>query len=282
VVPGLTVWRHRYCFLGTPLVARTSVEVACEGLVELALHAARFGVLALPWLGDDGPVSAALLAALDESGRRPSLHRSSARAVIRRDGLDVLMSSRHRRDLGRVARRLAEELDAPLELRDRGEEASAVEEFLAIESAGWKGERGTAMAAHGSDAAFFREMCSGFRAAGRLQLLALGDDAHAVSFQCNLLTSEAVFHFKIAFDETFARFKPGTLLELRMLEEFRERMTQQWIDSCAAPDSPQFGRLRTDRRQLGSYVIGARRVVSWTLDHGLVRLAEQHHDQVLA
>jgi CelD/BcsL family acetyltransferase involved in cellulose biosynthesis len=277
-VPGLTAWRHLYCFLGTPLVARSAVEVGTERLLDQALRASHHGVVLLPWLGDDGPVSAGLLAALGARGRRPALHRPFDRAVMHRptldDGVDQLISSRHRRDLGRLARRLSDELGAPLELRDRSDSATGVDEFLALEASGWKGERGTAMASQPAHAAFFTELCDGFRARGRLQLLSLGSSERAVSYLCNLLTGDAVFRFKIAFDESVGHYKPGVQLELQMLEVFRDEMTQTWIDSCAAQDSPQFKHLWPERRPLGSYVVAAHRAVSWTIDRGLGRLAD--------
>lgn len=275
-LPGLIAWRHLYCFLGTPLVDRSAVELATERLLDVALHASHLGVVVLPWLGDDGPVSAGLQSALQACGRRPALHRTFERAAMRRatlaGGVDALISSRHRRDLGRLARRLADELGGPIELRDQSECAAGVDEFLALEASGWKGERGTAMASTPAHAAFFTEMCAGFRARGRLQLLGLGGAERVVSYQCNLLAGDAVFRFKIAFDEAFGHHKPGLQLELRALEFFRAQMTQAWIDSCADPDSEMFRRFWPEHRQLGSYVIAANRAVGWTIDHGLARL----------
>jgi CelD/BcsL family acetyltransferase involved in cellulose biosynthesis len=276
-VPALSGWRHLYAFLGTPLVARSDVEHATERLLDQALHASRFGVIVLPWLGDDGPVVAALLAALKARGRHPALHRAFERAVLHREavasGTDELVSPRHRRDFRRTERRLAEELDGDLALRDVSDTDAGVEQFLALEASGWKGERGTAMASLPGHADFFRELCAGFRTAGRLQLLAYGSAEQIVSAQCNVLTPEAVFHFKIAFDESFGRYKPGFQLELKMIELFRTQMSQSWIDSCADPDSQQFARLREGRRPIGSYVIAASRAVTWTIDHGVARFA---------
>jgi hypothetical protein len=169
-------------------------------------------LVAFPWIGDDGPVLAGLLSALRASGSEPAMRRCYERAVIRRttltDGLDATISSRHRRDL----RRLAEELDAPLELRDESERAAAVEDFMAIESSGWKGEASTALSSIPAHTAYFRELCDGFRATGRLQLLALGTAEQTVSWKCNLLAGDAVFCFKIAHDESFAHNRPGLQL----------------------------------------------------------------------
>jgi CelD/BcsL family acetyltransferase involved in cellulose biosynthesis len=276
-IPGLTSWRHLYSFLGTPLVDRTEVAQATDRLLEHALRASRMGVLVLPWLGDDGPVAAAILAALQRRGRAPSLHRSFERAVIHRsalaDGSGLLISPRHRRDLGRLSRRLAEELDGQLEVSDESDSGAGVDEFLSLEASGWKGEWGTAMGSRPAHAGFFREMCDGFRAAGRLQMLALRTAERVVSYQCNLVSGDAVFRFKIAFDESFAHYRPGLQLEMRMLELFRDEMSQSWADSCASPDSPLFKDLWRDRRPIGSYVLAASRAVGWTIDHGAPRIA---------
>ena len=276
-IPGLSSWRHLYSFLGTPLVARTDVEQTTDRLLEEALRASRMGVLVLPWLGEDGPVAAALLAALERRGRRPSLHRSFERAVIHRpalaDGAGALISSRHRRDLGRLSRRLAEALGGPLELRDESGSGAGVDEFMSLEASGWKGERGTAIGSRPAHARFFRELCDGFRATGRLQMLAFGTAERTVSYQCNLLSGDAVFRFKIAFDESFAHYRPGLQLEVRMLDQFRDEMRQSWVDSCADPDSPLFKNFWPERRPIGSYVLAASRAVGWTIDHGAPRIA---------
>lgn len=275
-LPVLSTWRHPYSFLGTPLVARESVESAAAELVAGASRAGHLGLVAFPWLGEDGPVAAALLAAIRQRGRQPAAHRSFERAIVHRsalaDGLDALITRGHRKDLARLGRRLAETLDAPLELRDESASAAGVERFLVVENSGWKGERGTAFACREAHAQFFRDLCDGFRAAGRLQLLALGSDSRTVSCKCNLLAGDAVFCFKIAFDEQFKRFRPGLQLELRMLEEFRERMAEDWMDSCADEHSPLFEHFWPGRRRIGSYVV-AGGVLAWTIEAGASRLA---------
>ncbi|MGZ4334740.1 MAG: GNAT family N-acetyltransferase [Gaiellaceae bacterium] len=272
-VPVVSVWRHLYASLGTPLVARSAVELATERLLERAFRASRVGVVAFPWLGDDGPVAAGLLAALEARGGRPVLERSFERAVMRRptlaDGVEPLLGRGHRRDLSRLGRRLAEQLGAPLELRDESHCASVVDRFLAVEASGWKGGRGTAFTCLDGHDEFFRTLCDGFRAAGRLQMLTLGSAERTVSFKCNLLAGDAVFCFKIAFDESFARFRPGLQLEVRMLELFHDQMSQAWMDSCADADSPLFAHLWPERRRIRSSVVAASSGVAWTISHSV-------------
>jgi CelD/BcsL family acetyltransferase involved in cellulose biosynthesis len=276
--PVLSGWRHCYSFLGTPLVRRAAPEVDTERLVGEAFAASRSGMVALPWVGDDGPVAQGLLAAVDATGREPVLRRSFDRALMSRamleDGAGVALDARHHRDLRRLARRLAEVLEGPLELHDRSTSDKAVEDFMDLEASGWKGRRGTALRSRASHADFFREVCDGFRRQGRLQILALGTPEKTVSLKCNVLAGDFVFFFKIAHDEAFAHYRPGLQLELRMLELFRERMSEQWMDSCAAPDSKLFEHFWRGRRPISSYVlVGPGHPVSDVVTQPVRRLA---------
>jgi CelD/BcsL family acetyltransferase involved in cellulose biosynthesis len=280
--PGLSAWRNLYAFLGTPLVHRDAVEQGTERLLESALHRSRLGVLVLPQLGDDGPVATALLAALASHRRHVALHQTHERAVLHHttvaDGLGALMSSRHRRDLRRLGRRLGEELGGTLELRDESDSEAAVNGFLTLEAAGWKGARGTGMACRPAHAAFFRELCAGFRALGRLQIFALASGERTVSYACNVIAGDAMFQFKIAFDETFGHYRPGLQLEVHLVEWLRDQLAVRWIDSCAAADSPLFKNFWPERRPIGSYVIATNRAIGWGIDHGATHLlARRQH-----
>src|ERR1019366_2430848 len=225
-LPAITAWRAPpYGCLGTPLVAEPTVELATERLIEHALHRSRVGIVALPWLGDEGPVAAAV------RGRPATRHAPFERPVWRRGSradLEGTLSPHHRREIRRLARRLEEELGAPLRVRDEAERAGSVEDFMTVEASGWKGQRGTALNANEAHARFFREMCAAFRASRRLQLLEL---------------------------------------EVRMIELFQQRMDQTWMDSCAPAGNKAFEQLWPERQPIASYVLAASRTVSWLINH---------------
>jgi Acetyltransferase (GNAT) domain len=275
--PMLAGWRHLYSYLGTPLVDHSNLAQATECLLDGVLRTSHMGVVALPWIGDDGPVASSLLQALRLHRGRPAAEARFERAVLRRSsqaaGVRGLISASHYRDLRRLARRLAEKLDGPVAVHDLSQRAQAVEDFLSLEASGWKGERGTAMRSQAEHARYFRALCDGFRDAGRLQMLALGTEERSVSYQCNLLTADAVFQFKIAFDESCRHYRPGLQLEVRLMERFQEQMSQGWIDSCADPSSQLFAHLWPDRRPIGSYILTSHGVVGWTIDHAASHIA---------
>jgi hypothetical protein len=70
--------------------------------------------------------------------------------------------------------------------------------------------------------------------------------------KCNFLAHDGAFAFKIAYDEAYARFSPGTLLELENIREFHRRDELRWMDSCAVSDHFMANRLWLDRRSLAT------------------------------
>lgn len=75
-----------------------------------------------------------------------------------------------------------------------------------------------------------------------------------VAMKCNLLAGDAVFCFKIAFDEEWARFSPGVLLEVENVERFHAGEAT-WMDSCADPDNAMINRLWPDRRRISTLLV---------------------------
>lgn len=256
---ALVGWRHQYCFLGTPLIDDEDMEAVLALLVERALDDRRAGCLVLDWLGCDGPVASALSRVVVDRGLRSRVYESFSRAAIERRSEPTYLSEtlrpKRRKELKRLERRLAEDLDTPLTVADRGDNPAAVAEFARLEAAGWKGREGTALASRSPDADFFEEACRGFRQEGRLQLLSLSAGERAVAMQCNLRSGEGLFCFKVAYDEVLASYSPGVQLELRAIDVFHARSTIAWMDSCAEPQNELINRLWPDRRALRSLVI---------------------------
>jgi CelD/BcsL family acetyltransferase involved in cellulose biosynthesis len=266
-VPGrcLASWVHLYCFLGTPIVSPIDPEAALTLLFRRGLS--ERASMALDLIDDGGPLAEPLAEALGPTSRtvvieqfeRASLHRRPAG-----DYLEQAMTSHHRRELRRMYRRLGDAA-GPLAVVDRSDDPSAYDEFLRVEAAGWKGRRGTALGSHAGHAAFFREMCRGFAARGKLQLLCLQTDDRVVAAACNLIAGDVTFCFKVGFDEEFARFSPGIHLQAAYIERFHDAGTA-WADSCAVPFNAMINRLWQGRRRLQS-VVPCRRGISGALPY---------------
>ena len=255
VGPTLTGWEHPHCFLECPLLARGSEETAAEAM----LHEARreLGLIAFDRLPAEGPVASALASACDALGVNAiEWSRFERAALQRRPENDYVRSTfgrRHFRDLSRKGRKLAGEL-GEIAFVDRAGDPQAVDQFLALEAAGWKGEEGTALAG-GPGAEFFREICGAFAETDRLQMLTMQAGDRTVAMQSALIAGEGLFCFKIAYDESLGRFSPGTQLIAETACEFHRRPELQWVDSCSKPKSQPIERLWPDRRRLSTVLV---------------------------
>ncbi|HEY0710583.1 MAG TPA: GNAT family N-acetyltransferase [Polyangia bacterium] len=129
-------------------------------------------------------------------------------------------------------------------------------EFMVLEASGWKGRQGTALGSRIPDALFFLEMARACYAAGRLTATAVRLDGKALVMQILLRSGSGAFAFKIGYDEDFARFSPGVLLELDLVERVANHHFLAWIDSAAARNHPMINRLWTERRSIERWLIG--------------------------
>lgn len=258
-LPVLGPWLADYAYLATPLVDRDSVARGVDGLLELLVRERRAAAVVLDPVDPSGPVGAALLAGAHARGAVPVVTADFERAELRRRPeptyLQEAMGASSRKKLRKAARTLADDLGGPLEVVERAGEPAAVDAFLALERAGWKGEAGTALASDPADGAFFRGACAALAAAGRLQLLSLEAGGRTAAMQCNFLDAPDLYAFKVAYDPALARHSPGAVLEVEAVDRFHAATELLRADSCAAPDSPLINRMWPDRRRLQTVLL---------------------------
>ncbi|MDE2596358.1 MAG: GNAT family N-acetyltransferase [Sphingomonadales bacterium] len=255
--PHLRNWVHANCFLGTPLVARGDEDAFWRALFAWTDANAGLGLfLHLGAMPLDGPLHAALVQVLAEQGRESGVVLREERAMLasslgQKDYFEAAVSAKKRKELRRQFTRLSELGEITVTRED--DEAGLkpwIDEFLALEFSGWKGAAGSALASHQATSELFREAMAGAAARGRLERLALRLDGDPVAMLASFLTPPGAYSFKTAFDERFARFSPGVLLQRENLAVL-ERTGIDWTDSCAAADHPMIEHLWRERRPVG-------------------------------
>lgn len=262
-VPALLAWQHPYCYLGVPLARPDVLHEAWGEVLDLGREPTVEPWLVLPQLPLHNEVGAALQDVLAARYVRAAALDVFGRPVLRRRPsctyLDGRFSPRHRKSLRRHRRRLADALGGQVDVLDAAQGAGdlkdAVHSFLQLEAAGWKGRAGTAMASRAGDAEWFRRLALSLHRERRLQLWALGTAERVAAWQCNILTGETVFHFKIAYDEALAKSSPGLQLEVAMVEEFHGDTRLRRLDSCVNADNRVSAQLYPDREVLGTLVV---------------------------
>jgi CelD/BcsL family acetyltransferase involved in cellulose biosynthesis len=253
---GLASWRHDYSFFGAPLVRGDCAQAVFEDWLGEGEPSPR-PYLGLDLLDPDRPLYAALRAACAEIGAAPVIFEEHDRAALRRgeDGLTMSLSPKRRRENARLGRRLGEALGEEVQALDRGADPAAVEAFLELEQAGWKGAEGTALASDPSHAELFRRLCDGFRAAGRLQMLCLQAGGRPAAIKCDLFAGDAVYCFKTCFDESLAEFSPGVQLERALVDHEKDNERVSLIDTCAEAGNERANRVWPDRRRMVSLAV---------------------------
>ena len=85
---------------------------------------------------------------------------------------------------------------------------------------------------------------------GKLERLTLTLGREPIAMLATFLTPPGAFSYKTAFDERYARFSPGVLLQHENLEILADRSIA-WSDSCASADHPMIDHIWRERRPVG-------------------------------
>jgi hypothetical protein len=170
--------------------------------------------------------------------------------------LSAALRGIHRKDLRRKEKRLSEtgfvEYD---ELTSDGDIDKWTNDFLEVEASGWKGREGSALGATGESRSFFLRVAREAFSRGRLMMLALRFDGRPIALKFNLLGLPGAFSLKIGYDESYARFSPGLLLELENIRRLHARPELEWMDSCAVAEHFMINRLWLDRRMIQTVLV---------------------------
>ena len=247
---------HYHSLLGTPAVRAGQEEAFWSAILDL-LDQARWakGLLHLTAIPEDGPVHRGLIAAAAERNRPCDIVHRHERALLHSTltptaYYERTVRKKKRKELKRLEQRLSE--CGTVVTRHFGPDDDLpawIDAYLTLEASGWKGAAGSALALQPETAAFFRAALTGAHAAGRLDLLRMDLDGAPIAMLVNFLTAPGSFSFKIAFDEAYARFSPGVLLQIANLD-LLDRPEYAWMDSCAIEDHSMINSLWAERRAL--------------------------------
>ena len=258
-VPHIASWLHANAFCGAPLVATGFEHEFWRVLLAHADNAAGRGLfLHLPELPADGPLNLALDAVLAETGRSAFTVEAGERAMLAPRAAEIdpqsyfeaSMSAKKRKELRRQRKRLAEAGELTFERCDDDHNVDHWSaEFLALEAEGWKGKAGSALASATETRAFFEAAITGATRAGRLERLTLRLDSKPIAMLANFITGPGAYSFKTAFDESYARFSPGLLLQIENLD-LLARPGFEWADSCAVEGHSMIERIWREKRRI--------------------------------
>jgi CelD/BcsL family acetyltransferase involved in cellulose biosynthesis len=246
------LWLDKQAALAAPLLDPDFAGAALRAYFAYTRRMRPGAAIVFPRLIAGGATHKAILAAARDTGRQTATLESYLRAALYRgaeaDALARRGAGLHAvKELHRRRRRLEEQgvvafslLSEPREIR------AAVEDFLALEAAGWKGARG-ALLKDPALSAFARSATRLLAREGKCRIARLALDGRPLALGVVFESGDRAFFWKIAFDESFRASAPGIDLVYELTRRLTERSDIAVTDSCAIANHPMIDRFWPDR-----------------------------------
>ena len=265
---------NEYMPIGTPLMdadnpgltAQTFIKCLSEFGKELP------GILDLTYQLADSPVFEHLRAAAAQQELHHRITRQNQRAALiksRRQNQQNtnLIGKKSLRELKRQWRQLEDRGEITItSAKSTDEILNAFEHFLSLELRSWKGRQGTALYNHKNIAVFSRQIIAELAADGRCEIFLLQfnpSDPMTSPTPMETIIGAAIFlgkgrqvvPWKMAFDESFARYSPGMQIMYHATQSLLRREDFIQADSLAVPDHWMMNRLWADRVEIADLTI---------------------------
>lgn len=245
-------WNYRLRAFGEPLIRRGREHAFWSAALAELDGMRDFSVLRLAQLHDSSASTRALREVAADLERPLYETRRFERAMLRGptnlQGYLTRLPAKMLREQKRRRRRLEELGPVSFARLEAGDDpAPWIDELVALEAAGWKGRDGVAVASEPHVEALVRTVLAEAHSAGRLDMRRLQLGGRTISMIAHIESGRSAISFKIAYDEAFARYSPGVLLQMNYLER---GLALDWVDSCATPSHPMFDTLWLERRPI--------------------------------
>ena len=133
-------------------------------------------------------------------------------------------SSKFRSYLKRVERKIAAESEVSVTDHTAVDEVDhAYDMLLEIERASWKHEHGTAISAVPHQVGFYRDLCQGAAARGRLHLQVLSLGGRPAAYNLGYIRDSTYFYLKTSYGEAWRQLGVATCLRAHLIRSLIER-----------------------------------------------------------
>jgi hypothetical protein len=161
------------------------------------------------------------------------------------------------KDLRRQRNRLADRGEVVFKIAAGKEIVAALEAFLSLEAAGWKGTTGTALAKRAGDSAFIRSAVPAMAATGAAEVVTLSCGDAVVAAGILVRHLRRAYFFKVAYDESAAKTSPGVQLTLEITRRLCADATIDDADSTAIAGHPMIDHLWRSRLAVSDLLLPA-------------------------
>ncbi len=169
--------------------------------------------------------------------------------------VEETLSKSRAKDIQRTLRRLKELGEVRFERATTAKlVADRIEQFLAIEHAGWKGAAGTSFLANPEHADFARQAFGSGSSLASVDSLLL--DGEPIALSINIRSGATIFTPKCAYNESFRKYSPGLVLEYLVVEAFYSSVDCTDMDAATTTDNHVVEGLWNCNKPMGTLVVG--------------------------
>lgn len=285
--PHITNWMHPNIFIGNP-----NIIAGFEDGFWVQLFSAldtKYGTgpfLHLHSQVQDFASASALNRVAKVSGRYNDAVQTFVRAMLKTD-MDgdayyrSTVRSKKRKELRRLRNRLSDEGIVAIVRGCADQDVGQwIDSFLSLEQSGWKGEAGSALASHEDSRALFTQVIKAAYERDAVDFASMTLNGRPIAMLATLINGDYGYSFKTCFDEDYARYSPGVLLQVELMG-MHQQYGLKLIDSCAAQNHPMIDSLWGQRRNIVRRSVSLNGIIGYGITMAQ-RIAERSLDAVRA
>lgn len=213
----------------TPVFGPVAQDESASRKLFEALLERRPRQLSISFLDDQDPSLPALMQAADanryRTAVRPRLRSPYLDLPSDPDAVPQILTGKRRRELRRRRRQLEQIGEVLIDPAESGDLDSRLADGFRVESLGWKGARGTAIASDRRTRRFYGEVARWAAQQGWLRLGFVRVDGRAIAFDFGIQHEGAYYLVKTGYDPAYRAQGPGVQLRL-------ESITQAAREGC--------------------------------------------------
>jgi len=205
-------------------------EQAIDEIWRMLRERKTWDVIEMPFVPSGGSAEQ-LLKAADKEGYATGQYPASRSPFISIENSGECTAKSHfLRNLRRRMRKAAEKV-GPLRLTVSRGDFTDLQQFYELESSGWKGEKGTAIASSEATRRFFDHVATDPAIHSEIYTLYFGETP--VAGKLSLVCDHRMYNLKCGYDEKFREYGPGHILMELALKELVKREIREF-DFCGA------------------------------------------------
>lgn len=256
-MPVLMDWHNPLFLSGAPIVvARDGADDAFASMLEAAAEQGGRAVVL-----KEVTLTQEVISALEGSKAKWATTDTAERAALvcgqsYDDWFAGNFSRKRRKEYRRLYNRLSETGTLVSQSFQAGDDPRPwISDFLELESSGWKGQRGTAMACDPKQRGAVSEALMNLAQSGNLLFWKLALDDKPIAMLFAVRCGDTAGLGKIAYSEDLSSYSPGVLLILEATRDLLAVPGLKLVDSHAIPDHPMINNIWRDRIPIADLVL---------------------------